>query len=164
MLELIKEKEQQFNYEINQNEARMENGLDNMIQKLNHGKINYKKQLENYKDNNLKTFEFLKNLYGKYINNITKNENYNKLNPNNSPDNPDNNENDIMLVNYIKKLTIDNNISKLNSNGDEILLNQYNNKQKELKLKYDYGFPNYNNYSIDFSQNKNYSLFAYYIR
>ncbi len=154
MLELIKQKEQQFNYEINQNEARMENGLDNMIQKLNNEKINYKKQLENYKDNNLKTFEFLKNLYGKYINNIIKNENYNNnMNPNNSPDNLDNNENDIMLVNHIKKFTIDNNIPKLNSNVDEIL-NQFNNKQKELKLKYDYGFPNYNNYSMDFSQNK----------
>ena len=33
-----------------------------MIQKLNEEKINYKKQMENYKDNNKKTFVFLKNL------------------------------------------------------------------------------------------------------
>ena len=50
MLQLIKQKEEQFNLEINQYEQKMENGIDNMIQKLNMEKQSYKRQLENYKD------------------------------------------------------------------------------------------------------------------
>ena len=145
MLKIIKQKEEQFNLEINQNEEKIENGIDNMIQKLNKERQNYKKQLENYKDNNQKTFDFLKNLYGRYINNFdNKNNNLNQTNPINQ----DNNINhDIMLNNHINKFTIDNNIPKLNSNLDEII-NNYNDEQKELKLKYDYGFPNINKNSI----------------
>ena len=155
MLELIKQKEQQFNIEIIQSEEKMENGIDNMIQKLNNEKLDYKKQLENYKDNNLKTFEFLKNLYGRYINNFENNQKSNNLDQNNLSANPANNNvnNDIMLANHINKFTIDNKMPKLNSNVDEII-NQYNEEQKELKLKYDYGFPFNNSNSIDLSQNK----------
>ena len=140
MLNLIKQKEEKFNIEINQNEQKMENGIDNMIQKLNMEKQNYKKQLENYKDNNQKTFDFLKNLYGRYINNFEK-ENNNNLSKNDSMVNHDNNiNNDIMLTNHINKFTIDKNMPNLNSNVDEII-NQFNDEQKELKLKFDYGFP-----------------------
>ena len=60
MLQLIKQKEEQFNLEINQNEEKMENGIDNMIQKLNMEKQSYKRQLENYKDNDQKIFDFFK--------------------------------------------------------------------------------------------------------
>ena len=35
LLEIVKEKEKNFNIEINKNEEKMENGIDNMIQKLN---------------------------------------------------------------------------------------------------------------------------------
>ena len=134
MLKIIKEKEQQFNLEIDKNEQKMENGIDNMIQKLNEEKINYKKQLENYKDNNQKTFDFLKNLYCRYINNFDYEENKNN-------ENIDNNiNNDIMLANHINNFAITNsNMPKLNSNIDEII-NQFKNEQKDLKLNYDYGF------------------------
>ena len=142
MLKIIKLKEEQFNNEINQNEQKMEKGIDNMIQKLNMDKQNYKKQLENYKDNNKKTFDFLKNLYERYINNFQKQKN-NDLNKNNSIVNQDNNiNNDIMLGNHINKFIIkDKYIPKLDSNVDEII-GQFNDNQKELQLKYDYGFPN----------------------
>ena len=139
MLKIIKQKEEQFNLEINQNEQKIENGIDNMIQKLNMEKQNYKKQLENYKDNNQKTFDFLKNLYGRYINNFENKNNNNNLNPTNSINQDNNISHDIMLNNHINKFTIDNNIPKLNSNLDEII-NNCNDEQKELKLKYDYGF------------------------
>ena len=79
MLLKIKEKEQQFHDEIDKNEKKMENGIDNMIQKLNEEKKIYKKQMENYKDNNKKTFDFLKNLYSRYIINID-NQNNNNIN------------------------------------------------------------------------------------
>ena len=116
-----------------------------MIQKLNEEKINYKKQMELYKDNNLKTFDFLKNLYSRYINHIEE-ENKNGENINNSGINEDkdNNsyKNDIMLTNHINNFVIkDTNNLKLNTNIDEII-NQYNEEQKELKLNYDYGFSN----------------------
>ena len=156
MLELIKQKEQQFNIEINQNEEKMENGIDNMIQKLNNEKQNYKKQLENYKDNNLKTFEFLKNLYGRYINNCEKKEGGDDIDQNSpaaNPENTNNNNNDIMLANHINKFTIDSRMPKLNSNVDEII-NQYNEEQKELKLKYDYGFPYNNCNSLNYNQSR----------
>ena len=52
MLLKIKEKEQQFQEEIDKNEKKMENGIDNVIQKLNEEKKLYKEQMENYKDNN----------------------------------------------------------------------------------------------------------------
>ena len=131
MLNLIKQKEEKFNDEINQNEQKMENGIDNMIQKLNTEKQNYKKQLENYKDSNQKTFDFLKNLYGRYINNFEKENN--NLNKSSSTVNHDNNiNNDIMLTNHINKFTIDQNMPNLNSNVDEII-NQFNDEQKELK-------------------------------
>ena len=68
MIQIIKEKEEKFNDEMNENEQKIESGFDNMIQKLNEEKINYKKQLGNYKDNHQKTFDFLKNLYMRYIN------------------------------------------------------------------------------------------------
>ena len=139
MLKIIKQKEEQFNLEINQNEQKIENGIDNMIQKLNMEKQNYKKQLENYKDNSQKTFDFLKNLYGRYINNFDNKNNNNNLNPNNLVNQDNNINHDIMLNNHINKFTIDNNIPKLNSNLDEII-NNYNDEHKELKLKYDYGF------------------------
>ena len=153
MLELIKQKEEQFNLEINQNEQKIENGIDNMIQKLNLEKQSYKKQLENYKDNNQKTFDFLKNLYGRYINNFDKENNNNNLNQNNSVNRDNNLNKDIMLNNHINKFIIDSNIPKLNSNLDEII--NYNDQQKELKLNYDYGFPNINGYSNHLSPKKN---------
>ena len=139
LLETIKEKEEQFNKEINQNEEKMETGIDNKIQKLNQEKIDYKKQLENYKENNQKTFSFLKNLYSRYINNFgNKNENNN-----NNINNDQIKNNDIMLTNHIHNFAIKNNdISKFNTNLDEII-NQYNDK-KELQLNYNYGFPNKN--------------------
>ena len=147
MLRIIKEKEQQFNLEISKNEQKMETGIDNMIQKLNEEKMNYKKQLENYKDNNQKTFDFLKNLYCRYINNFNE-ENKNIDNNINS--------NDIMLTNHINNFAIMNsNIPALNSNIDEII-NQYNDEKKELKLNYDYGFytNSKRNSNIDSNNNK----------
>ena len=139
MLKIIKEKELKFNEDIHKNEVIMENGIDNMIQKLNEEKINYKKQLENYKDNNLKTFDFLKNLYSRYINNFDENKN---VENNNLEKNIDNNNSDIMITNHINNFAIkDTNILKLNTNIDETI-NQYNEEQKELKLNYDYGFSN----------------------
>ena len=147
MLKIVKEKEQNFNEEININEKKMENGIDIMIQKLNEEKLSYKNQMKNYKDNNQKTFDFLKNLYSRYINNI---EVQNSENKNGSMVNHDNNiNNDIMLTNHINNFAIaNNNMPKLNSNIDEIL-NQYNDEQKELKLNYDYGFHNNNLFSVD---------------
>ena len=144
MLKIIKEKEQKFNEEINMNEEKMENGIDNMIQKLNEEKINYKKQMKIYKDNNLKTFDFLKNLYSRYINHIEENKNDENINNSGINQDIDNNTNvnDIMLTNHINNFVIKNtNNLKLNTNVDEII-NQYNEEQKELKLNYDYGFSN----------------------
>ena len=143
MLQIIKEKEQQFNEDISKNEEKMENGINSMIQKLNDEKIKYKKQIENYKDNNMKTFDFLKNLYSRYINNFD--ENKNEENINNSQvnnDNKDNIKNDIMLTNHINNFVIKNsNILQLDTNIDEII-NQYDEEQKELKLNYEFGFSN----------------------
>ena len=159
MLKLIKQKEKQFNIEISQNEEKIENGIDNMIEKLNKEKQNYKKQLENYKDNNQKTFDFLKNLYGRYIHNFDNNTEQNN-------DNYNNIDNDIMLNNHINKFTIDNNIPKINSNLDEII-NKYNNDEdKELKLKYDYGFsnPTRNSIQINTENNRNSQSSIYQFR
>ena len=144
LLEIIKEKEKNFNIEINKNEEKMENGIDNMIQKLNEEKINYKKQLEDYKENNKKSFNFLKNLYERYKYNIDNtNENNNEIN-----------SNDIMLINHIQKFNINNNdISKFKTNVDEII--KYNNNKKELKLNYDYGFPIKNKNSNEINNIKN---------
>ena len=157
MLILLKEKEQKFNDDINLNKQKMENGIDNIIQQLNEKKINYKEQIKNYKDNNLKTFDFLKNLYSRYMNNFSNN-GQNNGNNNNSFNNQDNNiiYNDIMLTNYISNFAIVNsNIPKLNSNIDEIV-NQYNDEEKELELKYDYGFNlNTNTYYEDKNNNNN---------
>ena len=134
ILEIIKEKEKQFSNEINKNQQKMEQGIDNNIQKLNEEKINYRKQLKNYKDNTQKTFDFLKNLYSRYIN-------YKE-------------NNDIMLPNYIHNFAIKNDdASTLNSNVDEIL-NRYKGENKELKLNYDYGFPIINGFSIEVNKNK----------
>ena len=152
MLQIIKEKEEKFNNEMNENEQKIENGLDNMIQKLNEEKINYKKQLGNYKDNHQKTFDFLKNLYMRYINQ-SQNDKEN-INNENILEN-----NDIMLNNHVNKFIINDNLSNINSNVDEIL-NQYNN-EKTLILKYDYGFQNNNISSIDSSINNNNE---YYLR
>ena len=140
MLKIIKEKEQKFNEDINKNEEIMENGINNMIQKLNEDKINYKKQLENYKDTNLKTFDFLKNLYSRYINNFEENKNNDNINKSIENNVNENNKNDIMLANHINKFAIkDRNILSLNTNIDEII-NQFNDDKKELKLDFDYGF------------------------
>ena len=140
MLKIIKLKEEQFNNEINQNEKKMENGIENMIQKLNIQKQNYKKELENYKDNNQKIFDFMKNLYSRRINYFEK-PNNNNLDKDNLNINHDNNINkDIMLGNHINKFIIkDNNIPQVDSNVDEII-NIFKDKQKALQLKYDYGF------------------------
>ena len=119
-----------------------------MIQKINEEKINYKKQMQNYKDNNKKTFDFLKNLYARYINQNDK-ENIN----NNSQENIPNNA-DIMLNNHVNKFFMNDNLPNINSNVDEII-NQYNN-EKTLVLKYDYGFQNNNLSSIDSSKNEYY--------
>ena len=146
MLELVKQKQDQFNNEIYQDQQKIEKGIDNMIQKLNFEKQNYKEQLEKYKDNNQKTFEFLKNLYGRYINNV------NEINDNLINKKENNINNDVMLPNYMNKFTIiDSNIPKINSNVDEIL-NQYNDDQKELQLKYDYGFTLNNRNSLQLSK------------
>ena len=145
MLQIIKEKEEKFNNEMNENEQKIENGLDNMIQKLNEEKINYKKQMENYKDNNKKTFDFLKNLYMRYINQSDK-ENINNENIHLN--------NDIMLNNHVNKFIINDNLTNINSNVDEIL--DQLNKEKTLVLKYDYGFQNNNLSSIDSSKNEYY--------
>ena len=152
ILKIIIEKEQEFNNEIEKNEKKMENGIDNMIQKLNEEKINYKKQMENYKDNNKKTFNFLKNLYSRYINNFEiENNNANGIKTNHDNDI----NNDIMLTNHINKFSrINKDAPQLNSNIDEII-NQYNDEKKELKINYDYGFENNNNISIEEYKNKN---------
>ena len=140
MLKTIKEKEKKFNDEIEINEKKLENGIDNIIVKLNEEKINYKKQMENYKDNNKKTFDFLKNLYSRYIISF-QNEGNNLNNPKININNDNNINNDIMLTNHINNFKISNNdLPKLNSNIDEII-NQYNDG-KELKLNYDIGFNN----------------------
>ena len=157
MLKIIKEKEQKFNEEIHINEEKMENGIDNMIQKLNEEKINYKKQMQIYKDNNLKTFDFLKNLYSRYINHIGENKNDENLNNSGINQDIDNNTNahDIMLTNHINNFVIkDTNNIKLNTNIDEII-NQYNEEQKELKLNYDYGFSNKDSRPTIKSENNN---------
>ena len=145
MLQIIKEKEEKFNNEMNENEQKIENGLDNMIQKLNEEKINYKKQMENYKKKKKKTFDFLKNLYMRYINQNDK-ENINKENIQEN--------NDIMLNNHVNKFIINDNLANINSNVDEIL--DQLNKEKTLILKYDYGFQNNNLSSIDSSKNEYY--------
>ena len=62
MLEVIKQKEQQFNIEIDKNEEKMENGINNEIEKLKLKKQNYKDDFEKYRNDNQKTFFFLKNL------------------------------------------------------------------------------------------------------
>ena len=155
MLKILKEKEQQFNEDIDKNEEKMENGIDNMIRKLNEEKINYKQQIKNYKDNNLKTFDFLKNLYSRYINNFEENNN-NKVK--NLIINQDNNinHNDIMISNHMNKFIIKNTkIQLLDTNIDEII-NQYNEEQKELKLNYEFGFSNYERNSIKESVNNNF--------
>ena len=146
ILDIIKEKEKLFNIEINKNQQKMEQGIDNNIQKLNEEKINYKKQLKNYKDNTQKTFDFLKNLYSRYINKYNYNENdTNESNKKN---------NDIMLSNYIHNFAIKNDdTSQLNSNVDEII-NRYNGGNRELKLNYDYGFSTMNGFSIEVNNNK----------
>ena len=150
MLQIIKEKEEKFNDEMNENEQKIENGLDNMIQKLNEEKINYKKQIENYKDNSKKTFDFLKHLYMRYINqNQNDKENINNENIQEN--------NDIMLNNHVNKFIINDNLSNINSNVDEIV-NQLNNNEKTLILKYDYGFQNNNLSSIESSKNNDYYL------
>ena len=157
MLKIIKEKEQKFNEEINLNEEKMENGIDNMIQKLNEEKINYKKQMKIYKDNNLKTFDFLKNLYSRYINHIEESKNDENINNSGINQDIDNNTNvnDIMLTNHINNFVIKNtNNLKLNTNVDEII-NQYNEEQKELKLNYDYGFSNKDSRPTIKSENNN---------
>ena len=146
-LEIIKEKEHQFNIEIEKNEKKIENELDFNIHKLNKERMNYKEEIKNYKENNQKTFNFLKNLYERYINNNN---------------NSNNNNNDVMLTNHIHNFAIKNNdISKLNSNVDEII-NQFNDKNKELKLEYDYGFSKINEFSIEDNKNKiSQNLFNY---
>ena len=141
MLKIIKEKEEKFNEDIHKNEEKMENGIDNMIKKLNEEKINYKNQIKNYKDNNLKTFDFLKNLYSRYINNFEENKNEVKSSIINQDNNI--NHNDIMITNHMNNFIIKNTkIQLLDTNIDEII-NQYNEEQKELKLNYEFGF--YNN-------------------
>ena len=146
MLKLIKQKEEQFNIEICRNEDKIENGIDNIIQKLNKEKKNYKRELEKYKDKNQKTFGFLRNLYGRYINNFEEKNNIGQ-NDSNKDDNIINN--DIMLNNHINKFAIDNNILKFNSNLDEIIKKYNNDEKKELKLNYDYGFHNRNSIQIN---------------
>ena len=151
MIQIIKEKEEKFNDEMNENEQKIESGFDNMIQKLNEEKINYKKQMENYKDNNKKTFDFLKNLYLRY----KKRNQSNKENINNNTQyNSENGDGDIMLNNHVNKFIINNNMTNINSNVDEILTQL--NKEKTLILKYDIGFQNNNLSSIDSSKNENF--------
>ena len=135
MLRIINDKEKKFNDDMIQNEQKIEDGFNNMIQKLNEEKINYKKQMENYKDNNKKTFEFLKHLYKRYIEQNDK-ENIN----NNNQYIPENT--DIMLNNHVKKFIINDDLTNINTNVDEILPNL--DKEKPLVLKYNYGFQNNN--------------------
>jgi WD40 repeat protein len=146
MLEIIKQKEKQFNIEIDKNEEKMENGINNEIEKLNIKKQNYKAEFENYRNDNQKTFFFLKNLCNRYINNANEN------NSNNSDRNNDFG-NDVMLANHINKFKIiDNNNQKLNSNLDEII-NNYKDEQKELKLEYDYGINVIDGFSLEVGRN-----------
>ena len=146
MLETIKQKEKQFNIEIDKNEEKMENGINNEIEKLNIKKQNYKAEFENYRNDNQKTFFFLKNLCNRYINNANEN----------SSNNSDRNNdfgNDVMLANHINKFKIiDNNNQKLNSNLDEII-NNYKDEQKELKLEYDYGINIIDGFNLEVSKN-----------
>ena len=146
LLKKIKEKEELFNNEIYKSEEKIENGIDNKIQKLNEEKINYKKQLKKYKENSLKTFSFLKNLYLRYIN-IFNDENEFKNNLNNEFNN------DIMLTNHIHNFAIKrNDINKFDTNIDEII-NIYDNNNK-LDLNINYGFPNKNEFSSDINDQK----------
>ena len=128
MLQIINDKEQKFNDDMAQNEQRIENGFNNIIQKLNEEKINYKNQMENYKDNNKKTFDFLKNLYKRYIEQSDK-ENIN----NNSQYIPENA--DIMLNNHIQKFIINPEMTNFNTNVDDILPN-LDKEEQPLVVKY----------------------------
>ena len=146
MLEIIKQKEEQFNKEIDKNEKKMENGINNEIEKLNIKKQKYKDQFEDYRNDNQKTFFFLKNLCNRYINNANEN-NSNNSNIRNDIGN------DVMLANHINKFkVIDNNNQKLNSNLDEII-NQYKDEQKELKLEYDYGINVIDGFCVEVNKN-----------
>ena len=155
MLQIINDKEQKFNDDMIQNEQKIENGFNDMIQKLNEEKINYKKQMENYKDNNKKTFDFLKNLYKRYI---EQNENNKENINNNSQYIPENT--DIMLNNHVNKFIINDNMTNINSNVDEILTQL--DKEKALILKYDYGFQNNNLSSIESSKNEKQKIPSYF--
>lgn len=146
MLEIIKQKEEQFNIEIKKNEEKMENGINNEIEKLNIKKQNYKDKIESYRNDNQKTFFFLKNLCNRYINNANENNSNNIVTKNDIG-------NDVMLANHINKFkVIDNNNQKLNSNLDEII-NHYKDEQKELKLEYDYGIHIIDGFSLEVNKN-----------
>ena len=148
MLEIINQKEKQFNIEINKNEEKMENGINNEIEKLKLKKQNYKNDFEKYRNDNQKTFFFLKNLCNRYINNANANEN----NSNDSGIRTDIGT-DVMLANHINKFKIiDNNNQKLNSNLDEII-NNYKDEQKDLKLEYDYGINVIDGFSLEVGRN-----------
>jgi DNA-directed RNA polymerase beta' subunit len=85
--------------------------------------------MENYKDNNKKTFDFLKNLYKRYI---EQNENNKENINNNSQYIPENT--DIMLNNHVKKFRINDNMTNIKSNVDEILTQI--DKEKALILRW----------------------------
>lgn len=147
MLEVIKQKEQQFNIEIDKNEEKMENGINNEIEKLKLKKQNYKDDFEKYRNDNQKTFFFLKNLCHRYINNANANENENDSGARKEI------SSDVMLANHINKFkVIDNNNQKLNSNLDEII-NNYKDEQKELKLEYDYGINIIDGFCLEVGKN-----------
>ena len=146
MLEIIKQKEEQFNKEIDKNEEKMENGINNEIEKLNIKKQSYKNKFEDYRNDNQKTFFFLKNLCKRYINNANEN------NSNNSEIKNDIGT-DVMLANHINKFkVIDNNNQKLNSNLDEII-NNFKDEEKELKLEYDYGINVIDGFCLEVGKN-----------
>lgn len=107
MLEIIKQKEEQFKKEINKNGEKKENAVDNDIQQINIEKQKLQK-----------TFDFLKNLYERYFNNCEFNENNNKLNTNNSNSDSNRNE-DNSLASHLSKNPKNNNMIKLNSNVDD---------------------------------------------
>ena len=150
MLETLIEKENEFKDKLNDDEIKIENGIDNAIEKLNQEKMNYKKQMENYKTDNQKKFEFLKTLYTRYKNELDNGDNGGAgINMNK----------DIMLANHINKFAIVDNAPKLNTNVDEILNNyEKDTGNKNLELVYDYGFPKNVKSSLEASYAVNNSL------
>lgn len=150
MLENIELKEKLFNKQLMDDAQKMENGFDDAIKRLNEEKETYKNQMQQIKNGNQKTFDFLKTLYSRGTNDAN--------NPNGSQECSQNLmcSTDVLLQNHLNNFAIQeqqqNNI--LNSNVDDIL-KQYPKEPKNLQLKIDYGFNSSNVPKTNFDSNQN---------